>query len=172
MKILLLSCFMSVALISTMVGKADLIGKPAPLFQAQMVCPDGSVQDFDLKDYIGCKIVLYFYPMDNTIGCTKQAQNFRDNIARLDQANIILLGISCDSINSHKKFQEKYMLPYPLLSDSRLKRTISKLYGVDGFLYSKRKTILINSDGIVFKVFDHVAINQQVDDILRAFALK
>lgn len=148
---------------------ASLVGKSAPLFTAKIVCPDGSVRDFSLKEYIGNKIVLYFYPMDDTPGCTKQAECFCKNIAKLEAEDIILMGISCDSISSHIKFQKKYSLPYPLISDSRLKRTISKLYSADGFLYSKRKTYLINQKGIVFKVFEHVTIENQIDDILRAF---
>lgn len=156
-----------------LVGKVDagvkLVGKPAPLFTAQIVCPDGSVRDFNLKEYIGNKIVLYFYPMDDTPGCTKQAECFCKNMSRLEAEDIILLGVSCDSVNSHMKFQKKYSLPYPLISDSRLKRTISKMYGADGFLFAKRKTYLINTKGIVFKVFEHITIENQIDDILNAF---
>ncbi len=155
--------------LTSMHANQSLVGKKAPEFIAKALFPDGSISDFNLKDYFGKKIVLYFYPADNTPGCSKQAQNFRDNIARLHKKGIILIGISCDSIKSHKRFQQKHHLPFPLISDSRWKRTISKLYKVAGFLYSKRRTILINEQGTVFKVFDKVNIQNQIDEILQAF---
>lgn len=155
---------------SVLSAQSHLIGKKAPLFSAQAVFANGSVGTFNLKDYIGQKIVLYFYPMDSTPGCSKQAQSFCTNLGLLQDEHIVLVGISCDSINSHKNFQKKYGISYPLVSDSRWKQTISKLYGAAGFLYSKRKTILINKAGIVFKVFDHVDIHSQIDDIVHSFA--
>lgn len=147
-----------------------LLGKKAPEFKAQAVFADGSTGTFNLKDFAGKKIILYFYPMDRTTGCTKQAQNFRDGIARLEAENIVLVGISCDSVRSHKRFQEIYQLPYILVSDSRWHRTIAKLYGAVSFFISKRRTFLIDEKGIVFKVFDKVNIETQIDDILAAFA--
>jgi len=147
----------------------DLLCKPAPTFSAQAVFADGSVKKFNLKDFIGQKLVLYFYPMDNTPGCTKQAQNFRDNIKKLKDQGITLVGISCDSIKSHKNFQKKYDLPYILVSDSRRKKTISKKYGTSTFLMSKRKTFLIDECGTIFKKFDTINIEEQVDEIVKAF---
>jgi thioredoxin-dependent peroxiredoxin len=153
-----------------MAARSPLIGKPAPLFKAPMVCPDGSLHICDLKKYIGNNIVLYFYPMDNTPGCSKQAECFCRSMDRLQDADIVLIGISCDSIKSHMNFQKKYSIWYPLVSDSRWKRTISKMYDAAGFLYSKRKTFLINKKGNVFKVFEQVTIENQIDDILNSFA--
>lgn len=150
-------------------AKKDLLCTSAPLFTAQAVFADGTVKKFNLKNFIGQKLVLYFYPMDNTYGCSKQAQNFRDNIQRLKDHGITLIGVSCDSIKSHKKFQEKYSLPYILVSDSRIHQTISKKYGANSFLVSKRKTFLIDECGIIFEQFDKVNIEQQVDDIIKAF---
>lgn len=150
-------------------SEVDLICKPAPLFSAQAVFADGTVKKFNLKDFIGQKLVLYFYPMDNTPGCTKQAQNFRDNIKKLKKDGITLVGISCDSIKSHKKFQKKYDLPYILVSDSRRRKFISKKYGVNTFLMSKRKTFLIDECGNIFKKFDQINIEEQIDEILKAF---
>jgi len=96
-------------------------------------------------------------------------KKFRDGIEKLNKAGIMVIGVSCDSIKSHLKFQKKHALPYPLVSDSRWKRSISKAYGAAGFLYSQRKTFLINQDGIVFQLFDHVDIHNQIDDILHSF---
>ncbi|OGB86521.1 hypothetical protein A3J41_02640 [candidate division TM6 bacterium RIFCSPHIGHO2_12_FULL_38_8] len=151
-------------------AKNKILGKQAPDFTATTLFPDGSVKDFHLHDHMGKKIVLYFYPMDNTPGCTKQAQNFRDGIAKLDKQGISLVGISCNSIESHKRFQKKYNLPYPLVSDSRLHRSIGKKYpGTVSFGCYKRKTFLINKQGCVFKIFDKVNIENQIEDILKAF---
>lgn len=149
--------------------KPNLIGKKAPVFKAQAVNQQGGVYDFDLDDLKGKSVVLYFYPMDNTPGCSKQAQIFRDNIALLDSKNIVVVGIGCDSIKSHKKFQENKGLPFSLVSDSRWKQTISRLYGAAGWFSSKRKTFLIDEKGTVVKSFDKVDIQNQIEDILKAF---
>ncbi len=149
----------------------SLIGQKAPGFTAKALFPDGSVKDFKLSDYAGKKVVLYFYPADNTPGCSKQAQSFRDGIAKLEAEGITLVGISCDSIEAHKRFQKKFNLPYILVSDSRLHRTIGKKFpGTISFGFYKRKTFLINEQGIVFKKFDKIKIETQIDDILKAFA--
>lgn len=149
----------------------NLVGQKAPEFSAKALYPDGSVKEFKLSDYEGKKVVLYFYPADNTPGCSKQAQNFRDGIAKLEAEGITLVGISCDSIEAHKRFQKKFNLPYILVSDSRLHRTIGKKFpGTISFGFYKRKTFLINEQGIVFKRFDKIKIESQIDDILAAFA--
>ncbi|MBV8661359.1 MAG: peroxiredoxin [Candidatus Dependentiae bacterium] len=151
-----------------MQASQKLVGKPAPVFCNQAVYPDGSVKDFDLKNFIGQNIVLYFYPMDNTPGCTIQAKKFRDEIDRLKAENIMVVGISTDSVQSHKNFQKKLALPYPLIADTG-KNSISKMYKTNGIFFGKRETFLINKKGIIFKVFDHVDIKNQIDDILEAF---
>lgn len=153
-----------------MAKESTMTTKVAPNFTAQAVFPDGTIKTVSLSDYMGKKIVLYFYPMDNTPGCTIQAKKFRDNIQKLHDAGITILGVSCDSINSHLNFQKKHALPFPLISDSRIKRSISKAYGAAGFLYSQRKTFLINPEGIIFKTFEKVDIQNQIDDILNSFA--
>ena len=147
-----------------------LVGKKAPLFKGQAVFPDGTTNYFNCKDFIGKNIVLYFYPMDNSSHCTIQAKKFRDEIGRLEAQNIMVVGISPDSIESHKKFRDKLALPFPLISDTDKKNSISKKYKTNGWLFGKRHTFLINKKGIIFKVFDHVDIKNQVDDILEAFA--
>lgn len=151
-------------------AKNKLEGQLAPQFSGQAVYPDGTVKEFDLQDCKNKKMVLYFYPMDSSPGCTKQAKIFRDEIKRLHDKNIMVVGISYDSIDSHIKFQKKYALPYPLVADDQKKHPISKMYKVTGFFTSERKTFLINEKGIIFKVFDKVDIKHQVNDILDAFA--
>lgn len=147
-----------------------LVGKAAPLFHGQAVFPDGTIGDFNLEDYIGQNIVIYFYPMDNSPGCTIQAKKFRDEIGRLQEQNIMVVGVSGDSINSHRKFQKALALPYPLVADVGQKISIAKQYKASRFLLGKRVTYVIGKDGIIFKVFDRVDIKNQVDDILHAFA--
>ena len=154
----------------TIHASQKLVGKQAPSFKGQAVFPDGTVQDFDLENYEGQNIVLYFYPMDNTPGCTKQAKIFRDNIKKMNAQGIMIVGISYDSIKSHKAFQDKHSLPFPLVSDSKNKHAISKKYKASGLITSKRKTFLINKKGIIFKVFDKVDIQDQIEDILECFA--
>lgn len=162
---------------TTFIG-SDLVGQKAPLFISQAVFPPRhheskskyTVGEFDLKKYIGHhKIVLYFYPMDNTPGCTKEAQKFRDDIEILKEHGIMVIGVSCDSIESHLKFQKKYALPFILVHDSRWYRKISKMYHVAGLFYSKRKTFLIDKKGMIIHVFEQVDIPSQVDDIIRIF---
>ncbi len=147
-----------------------LVGKTAPEFHAQAVFSDGTIGEIDLKDYRGKKIVLYFYPMDNSPGCTIQAKKFRDEIGRLHDKNIMVIGVSKDSIKSHTKFQKALSLPFPLISDADGKNSIAKKYKAERFLIGKRITFLIDKDGKIFKVFDHVDIKNQVDDIISAFA--
>lgn len=149
-----------------------LTGKKAPLFSGQAVFPDGSIDTFYLKDYIGQNVVVYFYPMDNSHNCTIQAKKFRDEIKKLENKNIMVVGISHDSVSSHKKFRDKLALPYPLISDVDKKNSIAKKYKTHGLLFDKRHTFLINKKGIIFKVFDHVDLKNQVDDIVAAFAMQ
>ena len=155
---------------SNVQAKNKLEGKIAPTFSGQAVFPDGSVKKFDLNDYKNQKMVVYFYPMNNSTWCTKQAKVFRDGMKKLQEKGIMVVGISYDSIESHLKFQEKYTLPYPLVADDAKKHPISKMYKVTGFFTSERKTFLINEKGIIFKVFDKIDIKHQVNDILEAFA--
>ena len=169
---LFFSIILALALCTLIEGKANKILKEqAPDFTAKALFPDGSVKDFQLSDYAGKKIVLYFYPADNTPGCSKQAQNFKDGIKQLEKENITLVGISCDSIEAHKRFAKKFDLPYILVSDSRLQRSIGKKYpGTVSFGFYKRKTFLIDQSGTVFKIFNKVNIENQIDDILTAFS--
>ena len=115
-----------------------------------------------LMDYRGQKVVLYFYPKDNTPGCTTEAQEFRDNIKGFEEENAVILGVSKDSVKSHQKFKQKHALPFTLLSDPEGK--VLDLYGVwkkrslygRSFMGTERTTFLINEDGIVDKVYRKV----------------
>ncbi|MGK7910561.1 MAG: thioredoxin-dependent thiol peroxidase, partial [Synechococcus sp.] len=102
------------------------IGDPAPDF----TLPDGQGNSVTLSQLKGQTVVLYFYPRDNTPGCTKEACNFRDNYPKFQDENIAVYGISADSIKSHQKFTDKYDLPFPLLSDEE--NQVTTAYGVYG----------------------------------------
>ncbi|MBP6869347.1 peroxiredoxin [Candidatus Babeliales bacterium] len=149
---------------------SKLLGKAVPIFKSQAVFPDGSVGLFDLQDYVGKNLIIYFYPMDSSPNCTIQAKKFRDEIGRLNKENIFVVGVSTDSIKSHLKFQKKLALPFPLVSDESHKHAISKMYKTKGWVFDNRSTFLVNKKGIVFKVFDKVDIKNQIEDILECFA--
>lgn len=132
-----------------------------------MKAPNFSLSDQDgkthkLADYKGNWVILYFYPRDDTPGCTKEACEFRDNFEELKKRNIIVLGISKDSVKSHKKFSGKYSLPFPLLSDESIE--VIKAYGAWGekkFMGKSyqgiiRKTFLIDPKGEIRKEYPKV----------------
>jgi peroxiredoxin Q/BCP len=128
-----------------------------------------------LKDYRGKKVVLYFYPEDDTPTCTIQACNFRDNYSMLIQKGIAVLGISPDNIKSHKKFEEKFEIPFTLLADEK-KKIIDK-YGVWGEknLYGRkymglhRTTFLIDEKGVIKKIFKKPRSKIHTQEILKAW---
>ena len=118
------------------------VGDPAPDFTA-LSSADAPVH---LKDEIGkAPIVLYFYPKDDTPGCTAEACGLRDNFTAFRKLNAIVYGVSYDSVESHQKFIEKYKLPFRLISDKD--KGIAKAYGADGLLYAKRMTFVIDKTG-------------------------
>jgi len=126
----------------------------------------------NLKDFRGKKVILYFYPKDNTSGCTTEACSFRDSIKIFKKNNAVVIGISKDDISSHKKFKEKYALPFNLLSDESLE-TI-KDYGVwkEKNMYGKkymgieRTTFLIDEKGIIRKIYPKVKVIGHIKEIL------
>lgn len=126
------------------------VGDKAPEF----TCKDQDGKTFRLSEHLGKPLVLYFYPKDNTPGCTKQACSFRDDYGQFERKGIQIYGINPDSERSHKEFAEKYDLPFPLLSDPDKK--ISKLYGAArlwGLLpFVRRVTYLIDEKGVVQQV--------------------
>jgi peroxiredoxin Q/BCP len=129
-----------------------------------------------LSDLRGRKIALYFYPKDNTPGCTKQACSLRDGFQELQKAGITVYGVSMDSEARHQKFIEKYDLPFDLLVDAD--HAVADLYGAYGekkfmgrtFNGILRKTFLIDEEGRIKKIFDKVKVSEHADEILQAFA--
>ena len=134
------------------------IGTKAPEFSL----PDQNGEIRNLADYRGQKVVLYFYPKDMTSGCTKQACGFGEMYPQFREKGAVVLGVSKDSVVSHKKFEEKYGLPFTLLADPELE--VIKAYDVwkEKKLYGKasmgvvRTTYLIDEEGVIVKAFDKV----------------
>jgi len=144
------------------------------------VAPDFTVKDENgetvkLKDLRGQKVVLYFYPKDDTPGCTKEACAFRDAFADYKKRNIKVLGVSLDSEASHKKFAIKYKLPFTLLADTD--HAVSDAYGVYGqkkfmgrsYMGVNRMTFLIDEKGKIKKVFEKVKPEDHAQEVLKAF---
>ncbi|MBR2746493.1 MAG: thioredoxin-dependent thiol peroxidase [Erysipelotrichaceae bacterium] len=140
--------------------------------------PDFTLPDQDgvlhsLSDYLGKKVVLYFYPKDNTSGCTKQACNFMELMPHFSENNAVVLGVSKDSVASHKKFQEKFNLNFTLLADTE--KEVIKLYDVwqEKNMYGKitmgvvRTTYLIDENGIITKAFGKVKAAENPADMLK-----
>ncbi len=144
------------------------VGSTAPDFSA----PDQSGAMRKLSDYRGKWVVLYFYPKDDTPGCTKEACNFRDNYQALEKMGVVIVGVSKDTVESHKKFSDKYALNFPILSDSDKK--IIQLYNAWGkkkFLgreYDgvKRMTYLIDPLGVIRKIYEKVNPLRHVGEIV------
>ncbi|MBR6407228.1 MAG: peroxiredoxin [Clostridia bacterium] len=133
-------------------------GTKAPDF----TLPDQNGKEHSLSDYRGQKVILYFYPKDNTAGCTKQALAFGELYPRFREKGAVVLGVSKDPVASHKRFEEKYDLPFTLLSD--VEKTVIMAYDVwkEKKNYGKvsmgvvRTTYLIDEDGMIIKAFDKV----------------
>ena len=147
------------------------------------VAPDFTSKDQDgnpvkLSDYKGKKVVLYFYPKDDTPGCTKEACSFRDADDVFNAKGIKVFGVSTDDEKSHQKFKSKFQLPFDLLADTD--KNIVESYGVWGeksmygkkYMGTMRKTFLIGEDGKIAKVFDKVNVEQHADEVLEAFGEK
>lgn len=143
-------------------------GDKAPAFKLPSV--EGG--DVSLKDFAGKTVVLYFYPKDDTPGCTREACAFRDSQAALKKAGAVVLGVSPDSVESHQKFRAKYRLNFPLLADAD--KSVAKKYGAFGekVMYGKkvtgmiRSTFVIGGDGVVRKVFPRVKVDGHADKVL------
>ncbi|MBI2125832.1 MAG: thioredoxin-dependent thiol peroxidase [Thaumarchaeota archaeon] len=142
------------------------------------IAPDFSLesdagQKTSLKDFTGKKVVLYFYPKDDTPGCTKEACNFRDSLNSITSKDAVVLGVSRDSVSSHKKFKEKYSLNFPLLSDTS--GEVTRAYGV----YKKknmygvirwgieRSTFIIDEEGKIAKIWRKVKVDGHKDEVLQ-----
>lgn len=125
---------------------------------------DDQGKTVSLSDFAGKVVVLYFYPKDDTPGCTKEAQSFRDNYKAYQDKDMVVLGVSMDDQASHTKFKEKYGLPFQLLVDTD--GAITKAYNVDGGGYSKRVTYIIDAQGMISYVDDKVQTATHAQDIL------
>ena len=136
----------------------------------------GQEKEFKLADFTGEKVVLYFYPKDNTSGCTQEACDFRDNFNRLT-SRAVVIGVSPDSIKSHKSFKEKQGINFPLLSDSE--HLLAEAFGVWGekSMYGRkymgiiRSTFLIDEKGDVIKEWRKVKVKGHIDEVLEALDL-
>jgi peroxiredoxin Q/BCP len=148
------------------------VGDKAP----QFTLPSGDGKNVSLKEFRGKKVVLYFYPKDDTPGCTSEACSFRDNLGRVKRKGAVVLGISADSVESHKKFIKKYDLPFPLLSDES--KEILKAYDVwkqksfmgRKFMGIERTTFIIDEEGNILRIFLKVKVEGHTDDVLDALS--
>ncbi len=147
-------------------------GSTAPAFKTK----DANGETVSLKDLRGQKVVLYFYPKDDTPGCTKEACSFRDAFSQFKKKGIAVLGVSPDKEASHQKFVAKYKLPFTLLADTD--KSIAEAYGVWGekkfmgrtYMGVHRTTFLIDEKGKIKKIFEKVKPEDHANEVLEAFA--
>jgi peroxiredoxin Q/BCP len=139
-------------------------GEAAPTFRLQ----DQNGDWHALEDYRGKWVTLYFYPKDDTPGCTTEACAFRDNIFAFDKIGAVVLGVSLDDVESHAQFAEKYSLPFPLLADTGTET--AKAYGVlssmGSFKMAKRETFLIDPEGNIAKHYAQVSPSDHSEQVL------
>ena len=139
---------------------------------------DSHGDDVSLSQFIGKKVILYFYPRDNTPGCTKEACSFRDVYDFLLAEGAVVLGISIDNEDSHAKFRERYNLPFYLLSD--VEHKVGEAYGAWGekklygksYIGMRRSTFIIDEQGKIMKAFPKVKLEQHVEEVLNALKLE
>jgi len=150
-----------------------IIGRPAPDF----TLPSTTGENVSLRPFKGKKtVILYFYPKDETPGCTKEACDFRDHTAEFEKHNTVIFGVSTDGIDSHKHFIEKHKLPFPLLADEDA--TVSKMFGVykQKNLYGKkymgieRTTFVIDKTGRIAQIYPKVKVDGHIQDLLEFVA--
>lgn len=159
--VLLIAAFWLVPVVAS---ESPVVGQPAPEFEL----PDQDGQLHSLEDYRDRWVVLYFYPKDETPGCTTEACEFRDNIFAFRDLNVQILGVSLDDVESHKAFAENHSLPFPLLADTE--GTAADAYGVKtrmmGFTVAKRQTFLIGPDGTIVRHYEEVDPNTHTGIVL------
>jgi thioredoxin-dependent peroxiredoxin len=136
------------------------VGDTAPNFTVK----DTTGNTVTLASYTGKQVVMYFYPKDDTPGCTKQACSFRDNYAQYISKGITVFGVSMDDESSHQAFAAKFDLPFPLLADTD--GAIAKAYDVEGGGYAKRVTYVIGADGKISHVYTTVKTDTHATDVL------
>jgi thioredoxin-dependent peroxiredoxin len=145
-------------------------GKEAP--EIKLKDQDGNMVSLD--EFKGQKVVVYFYPKDDTTGCTKEACRFRDEFPRFEKLDTKVIGISPDSIESHKKFAEKYNLPFTLLSDEG--KEVLEAYDVwkqksmygRNYMGVERTTYIVDENGKIEKVFPKVKVENHIEEVLKA----
>jgi peroxiredoxin Q/BCP len=148
-------------------------GEAAPDFDL----PNEDGEMMTLKDFRGDPLILYFYPKDDTPGCTKEACALRDDYSAYEEAGVAILGVSADSPESHRKFKDKYQLPFSLLADEE--HEISEAYGVWGMKKSfgreymgiNRTTFIIDREGMISRVFENVRPAEHSQELLQALDL-
>ena len=151
--------FLSILLITT--GFSQLkVNTVAPNF----TLTDAAGIPHTLSDYQGQFVILYFYPKDNTPGCTREACNFRDSFSEIRALNATILGVSWDSSKNHVSFTEKYSLPFTLLSDTR--GDVSKVYDAAGWFMPKRYTYIIDPNGEIVNVYTKFDISAHSTEII------
>jgi len=146
------------------------VGKKAPDFSLL----NQDEKKISLEDYVGQKVVLYFYPKDDTSGCTKEACSFSDDLPKFSKIDAVILGVSPDSVKSHKKFSEKYKLKFDLLADDE--KNVVEKYGVwkEKSMYGRkymgveRTTFIIDEKGKIKKIFNKVKVDAHNKEVLEA----
>ncbi|MBF2098223.1 MAG: peroxiredoxin [Gloeomargaritaceae cyanobacterium C42_A2020_066] len=141
------------------------VGTQAPAFTTK----DTHGKTVSLADFAGKTVVLYFYPKDDTPGCTKEACSFRDNYSAYQGKAVVVLGVSMDDEASHQAFTQKFNLPFPLLAD--VDGSLAKAYEADGGGYAKRITYVIDGAGQIAKVYTSVSTATHATDILADLGL-
>jgi peroxiredoxin Q/BCP len=146
------------------------VGQKAPDFTVT----DDKGEKVKLSDFKGRKVVLYFYPKDDTPGCTREACSFRDGISEIKARGAVVVGVSTDSVESHRKFKQKFDLNFPLLADTDKK--IVEAYGTwkEKSMYGKtymgieRTTFVIDEQGKIARIFNKVKVDKHYDEVLDA----
>lgn len=143
------------------------LGNKAPQFSLL----DQNGEMHTMKQYLGKKVLLYFYPKDDTPGCTTEACNFRDGYKEFEKMGLVILGVSKDSVKSHKKFADKFKLPFPLLSDEEGKLVEAydvwkkkKFMGRE-YMGIVRSSFLIDEQGKIAKIYDEVKASEHADEV-------
>jgi peroxiredoxin Q/BCP len=141
------------------------VGSVAPEFRLL----DQSGQPHSLADYRGRWVVLYFYPKDDTPGCTKEACAFRDDIRRFRQLQVALLGVSLDSVDSHRDFAGKYSLPFPLLADpgAEVARAYGALWSLGPIRFARRHSFIIDPQGRIARIYRSVTPGSHSDEVIQ-----
>jgi peroxiredoxin Q/BCP len=150
--------------LTALAGETPTVGNPAPGFNLQ----DQNGDWHKLEDYRGSWLAIYFYPRDDTPGCTTEACNFRDNIHAFKAIDAAVVGISVDDVDSHREFSEKYQLPFVILADEEM--ATAEAYGVlrDWKLIqiASRQSFLVNPDGVLVKHYEDVDPDTHTEEVL------